>query len=62
LEEKGGLVKIEWCGNLECANEIKSRTSGTIRGTLFGKKEKVFGKCIWCKKEAKEVVYVAKSY
>jgi len=40
LEEKGGLVKIE-CGNLECANEIKSRTSGTIRGTILGKEEKL---------------------
>jgi len=63
LEEKGGFVRVNWCGNKECADYIKAETAGgTIRGTLFGKKEKVFGKCVWCKKEAKEVVYVAKSY
>jgi prolyl-tRNA synthetase len=63
LEEKGGLVKIEWCGNVECANEIKARTSGgTIRGTIFGKEEKPKGNCIFCGKKAKQIVYVAKQY
>jgi prolyl-tRNA synthetase len=65
LKEKGGFVRVNWCGKKECADYIKAETEGgTIRGTLFGKKEKVFGngKCVWCKKEAKEVVYVAKSY
>jgi hypothetical protein len=48
---------------LECANEIKSRTNGgTIRGTIFGKEEKAKGKCIFCGKKAKEVVYIAKQY
>jgi prolyl-tRNA synthetase len=63
LEEKGGLVKIGWCGNVECANEIKSKTSGgAIRGTIFGKKEKAKGNCILCGKKAKQVVYIAKAY
>jgi prolyl-tRNA synthetase len=63
LAKRGGLVKIEWCGSLECANEIKSKTNGgTIRGTIFGKEEKAKGKCIFCGKEAKEVVYIAKQY
>jgi prolyl-tRNA synthetase len=63
LAKRGGLVKIEWCGSLECANEIKARTNGgTIRGTIFGKEEKAKGKCIFCEKEAKEVVYIAKQY
>jgi len=63
LEERGGFVRVNWCGSKECADYIKAETAGgTVRGTLFGKNEKVFGKCVWCKKEAKEVVYVAKSY
>jgi len=63
LKEKGGIVRTNWCGSKECADYIKAETDGgSIRGTLFDKKEKVFGKCVWCKKEAKEVVYVAKSY
>jgi prolyl-tRNA synthetase len=63
LEKKGGLVRTNWCGKIECADQIKEKTNGgTIRGTLFGKEEKVFGKCVWCKNEAKEVVYIAKAY
>ena len=63
LKEKGGIVRINWCGSKACADYIKAETDGgSIRGTLFNKKEKAFGKCVWCKKEAKEVVYVAKSY
>ena len=63
LKEKGGFVRVNWCGSKECADYIKAETEGgTIRGTLFGKKEKVFGKCVWCRKKAKEVVYIAKSY
>ena len=63
LEGKGGFVRTNWCGSVECADSIKEKTSGgSIRGTLFSKKEKVFGKCVYCGKEAREVVYVAKSY
>jgi len=63
LKDRGGVVRVNWCGSKECADWIKAETEGgTIRGTLYDKKEKVFGNCIWCKKEAKEVVYIAKSY
>jgi prolyl-tRNA synthetase len=61
--KRGGIVRTNWCGRKECADYIKTETDGgSIRGTLFDKKEKVFGKCVWCKKEAREVVYIAKSY
>jgi prolyl-tRNA synthetase len=63
LEEKGGLVKVEWCGSKECADFIKAETSGgEIKGTLLGKEEKPKGNCIWCKKKAEQVVYIAKAY
>lgn len=63
LETKGGLVRANWCGKTECADYIKTETNGgTIRGTLFGKKEKIFGNCVWCKKAAIQVVYIAKQY
>ena len=63
LEDRGGFVRANWCGSVECADNIKAETNGgVIRGTLFNKKEKVSGKCVWCNKEAKEVVYIAKQY
>lgn len=63
LEERGGFARTNWCGNVECADNIKEKTSGgSIKGTLLNKNEKTFGKCVYCGKEAKEVVYIAKSY
>jgi prolyl-tRNA synthetase len=63
LDEKGGFVKIEWCGDIKCADAIKEETTGGVmRGTLFGKKEKASGKCIWCGKPANQTVYISKQY
>lgn len=63
LTIKGGIVRTNWCGKVECAENIKSKTNGgTIRGTLFGKEEKPKGNCVWCGKESKFVVYIAKQY
>lgn len=64
LREKGGLVKIHWCGDVECADYIKAETDGgIIRGTLFnGKDEKKKGRCVHCKKETDQIVHIAKQY
>ena len=63
LDKKGGIVKINWCGSVECAEVAKSETEGgTIRGTVFQGKEKAKGNCAICGKKAKELVYMAKSY
>jgi prolyl-tRNA synthetase len=61
-EKKGGFSRINWCGDVACAEKIKDETSGTIRGTREDKKEKIYDKCIVCGKKANEVVYVAKAY
>ncbi|NYZ79577.1 proline--tRNA ligase [Candidatus Micrarchaeota archaeon] len=63
LNERGGLVKVEWCGSVECADYIKAETvGGDMRGTPLGKEEKPKGKCIRCGKKAEQVVYVGKAY
>lgn len=62
LKEKGGLIRIEWCGEVSCADEIKTETGADIRGTDFSKEEKPKGNCIKCGKKAKEVVYAGRSY
>lgn len=63
LEKKGGFVRIEWCGNRECIDYIKTETSGgDVIGEMHGKKEGAKSNCIWCNKKAKKVVYVAKLY
>ena len=62
LLKRGGLIKINWCGNEKCANRMKEETVGVIRGRLFGKIERVYGNCVWCGKAARQVVYIGKQY
>lgn len=64
IREKGGLVKVHWCGSVECAELIRAETDGgVIRGmSLKDNDSKTAGRCIHCKKEAGQVVYVAKQY
>ncbi|MEM5790905.1 MAG: proline--tRNA ligase [Candidatus Aenigmatarchaeota archaeon] len=61
FKEKGGFIKACWCGNEKCEEKIQEETGATIRLIPF-QKEKVFSKCIYCGKEAREVVYFAKAY
>ncbi|MEM2368315.1 MAG: proline--tRNA ligase, partial [Candidatus Bathyarchaeia archaeon] len=61
LKEKGGFIKACWCGSRECEEKIKEETTATIRLIPFEREEPFFN-CIYCGKEAKEVVYFAKSY
>ena len=46
----------------KCAEIVEKELSAFVRGTLHSKKEKPAGKCPFCGKTAKEVVYIAKSY
>jgi prolyl-tRNA synthetase len=61
LKNKGGFIKASWCGNSACEEKIKEETGATIRTVPF-EKEKAFSKCLYCNKEAKEVVYFARAY
>jgi prolyl-tRNA synthetase len=62
INEKGGFVKIPFCMQEKCANEIKEKCNAEVRGTIFGAIEEVNAKCIVCGKKAKKIVYVAKAY
>jgi prolyl-tRNA synthetase len=60
--EKGGFSRANWCGSSECEDWIKDGTGASVRGTLYGKAEKIFGKCVHCGNKAKHVVYIARAY
>ncbi len=62
LDESGGLIRTNWCESAGCADDVKDKATAEIRGTLFGKSEKVFAKCVSCGKDAKSVVYVGRAY
>jgi len=59
----GYIVKMPFCGREECAMDLKENTDGgKVRGTEIDFKEGDYGKCAWCGRPARQVVYVAKSY
>lgn len=60
IENKRGFVKAVWCGEATCEEEIKDKTTATVR--LLDDKEKPKGKCVHCGKPAKHAAYFAKSY
>jgi prolyl-tRNA synthetase len=60
-ESKGGFIKAAWCGSPECEAKIKEATGATIRVRPFQKEEAHTG-CVYCGREAEEIVYFARSY
>lgn len=66
--KKGGFTRIPFCSNSssgqKCAEELKGRVAGNIRGTVFDGKE-VPGEeetCIVCGKPATVYVYIGRQY
>ncbi len=57
-----GIVRTNWCGSKDCADELKAEFAVEIRGTLIDKVEEPFGNCVFCNEKAKEVVYLAAAY
>jgi prolyl-tRNA synthetase len=64
--DKGKIARIPFCTTemegFACAEELKDKTGGEVRGTRIDIDEKPEGVCLVCGKPAKEVVYVARSY
>ncbi|MBN2230809.1 MAG: proline--tRNA ligase [Candidatus Thorarchaeota archaeon] len=64
--EKGKIARTPFCTTqmegLSCAEELKDRTGGEIRGTRIDVDETPEGVCVVCGKVATEVVYIARSY
>lgn len=61
LEETPGFIKAMWCGEQACEDEIKEKTSATIR-CIPDKQETISDGCICCGKNAEIMVYFAKAY
>ncbi|WP_033541804.1 proline--tRNA ligase [Planococcus sp. CAU13] len=61
LAEVGGFIKAMWCGERACEDAIKEETQATSRCIPF-EDEALSDSCVYCGKEAKELVYWAKAY
>jgi len=60
--ENRKIVRACWCGSIECAETIKNRVGGEIRGHRYDVREEVFSTCISCGKGSISVIYIARAY
>jgi prolyl-tRNA synthetase len=56
------IVRVNWCGDPDCANNIKDMVSGEIRGTRWDVKEEPTDVCVLCRDKAKYLAYVSRTY
>ncbi|MBS3071571.1 proline--tRNA ligase, partial [Candidatus Pacearchaeota archaeon] len=56
------MIKINWCNERKCEDEIKEKTQGVTSRLISLENEKVSGKCPNCEKPAKIKAYFARSY
>jgi prolyl-tRNA synthetase len=56
------IVRVNWCGDPDCAFNIKDTVSGEVRGTRWDSEEEPTGGCIMCGDPAKYVAYVSRTY
>jgi len=61
IETKGGYVKMMWCGDQACEEQVKADTAATSRCMPFDQTP-IGDKCPVCGKEGKHLVYYAKAY
>ena len=61
INEKPGFIKAMWCGNQECEDLIKEKTSATSR-CMPWEHEQISDVCVCCGKPATKMVYWGRAY
>ena len=59
-KEKGGMIKLPWCGEDKCGLKIEELSG--LEGLGYDPEEKADGSCVICGKAAKWYLYVGKKY
>jgi prolyl-tRNA synthetase len=59
METKKGFLKVSWCEDSVCEEEIKKETKATTRCRAEGESD---GKCVHCGKPSKFKWYFAQAY
>ena len=61
INEKPGFIKAMWCGNQECEDLVKEKTSATSR-CMPWEQEQISDVCVCCGKPATKMVYWGRAY
>ena len=61
LKEKGGIVRVHWCGKGECEEKMKAETGGKILNVPLDQKAAA-GKCAICGESKARIANFGRSY
>ena len=59
---KPGLIRAMWCGELECEEALKEKAGVSSRCMPFDNNEPISDRCVCCGKPAKHLTYWGKAY
>ena len=59
---KPGLIRAMWCGELECEETLKEKAGVTSRCMPFDNNQPISDRCVCCGKPAKHLTYWGKAY
>jgi len=59
---KPGLIRAMWCGELECEETLKEKAGVSSRCMPFENNEPISDRCVCCGKPAKHLTYWGKAY
>ncbi|QIW24319.1 proline--tRNA ligase [Sulfolobus sp. S-194] len=63
LEERAGVVEVPWCGDNNCGLQLQDETNARVLGIPLDENKDVSNtKCVLCKKPAKSLLRLAKTY
>ena len=63
LEAKAGIVEVPWCGDNSCGLKLEEITNARVLGIPLDEKVDVSNmKCVVCKRQAKYMLRLAKTY
>ncbi|BFI74006.1 proline--tRNA ligase [Sulfurisphaera ohwakuensis] len=63
LEERAGVVEVPWCGDNNCGLQLQDVTNARVLGIPLDEDKDVSNtKCVMCKKPAKSLLRLAKTY
>jgi prolyl-tRNA synthetase len=56
------IVRINWCGDQDCAFKIKDLVAGEVRGTRWDVDEEPSNRCVLCGEEGNYIGYISRTY
>lgn len=62
INNKQGFIKAMWCGETECEEAIKEKTSATTRCMPFNQENLGSDVCVHCGKPARRMMYFGRAY